>query len=170
MSNKVAFRSSIGGYNRKDVNDYLISRAHETQKLIEQKNSVIAELKDEIARLGDEALIAADRFKGEIREDAGELAISLGSLRSLVDALFVELDGAKAELAQMSVYRAKAEKFDRFASSLSDIFSVEQSLSDAAEPADDAEDENAAFRERAEAEFKSFEALLERLAGRTDQK
>ncbi len=167
MSKKVAFRSSLGGYNRKDVNDYLTSRAQETQKLIEQKNSAIAGLKEEISRLGREASGEADRLRDEVRADAGELGIRLGALRSLVGTLIEELDGAKAEIKKMEVYRAKAEKFDRFASSLSDIFSVEPASEE--EPAQTA-DENAALRERAEAELGEFAALLERLAARTEKK
>lgn len=169
MSKKVAFRSSLGGYNRKDVNDYLIARSRETQKLIEQKNAAIADLNDRVARLAGEVQSAADSLKDEVRSDAGELAVSLEALRSLVGSLLGELESSETELARMSVYRAKAEKFDRFASSLSDIFSLDPGVSPAAEP-DAGVSRTAEFRERADARFGEFSALLERLAARTGEK
>ncbi|MBQ9544221.1 MAG: hypothetical protein IJV00_03750 [Clostridia bacterium] len=168
MSDKVAFRSSLVGYNKKDVNDYLIARANETHKLIEEKNSAITVLKKEISRVKEEALGAADGLKGEIKSEAGKLSENLGSLRAFVDSLLEELKRSQNELAGMNDFRVKAEKLDRFTSTLSEILSLDQSVT--ASETNAPEDRTQDLKARADSEFSRISDLIEKLAAVSEAK
>ena len=125
MSKQVLFRGALGGYNKKDVNEYLISKANETKEIIGLKDEQIKELS---LRLGKAEGLAAEKerlLKERVKESASSINSELNSFKAKLEELFsviAQLDGEVEKGAQNA---AKAAKYDRLALTLGDMFSID---------------------------------------------
>lgn len=138
MSKQVLFRSALGGYNKKDVNQYLISKSNETKEILALKDAEIKELSSRLMKvegLAEEKERILKQRVGEsacgLKGDLAALKLKLDEVISLVD----ELDRAVEKGAENS---SKAAKYDRLALTLGDMFSIDPKKEefDAPEPAD----------------------------------
>lgn len=91
----VAFRSSISGYNRTDVNRYILDL-----------NREFADKEQELNR----ALSAAEAKCKESDETAGQLRADRDNALHSIDALTADLDAARTELAALKAQLTAAEE------------------------------------------------------------
>lgn len=135
MSKSVYFRTSLGGYNRQDVNEYLIARSREHTEALNQKNERIHQLEQELELSRQEAAKAAQGVKGGLQSCARDTQNALSQLESAVEQVLGALSQADAEQKKHAAYMEKATKYDRLASTLSDILQVDAKAEDLPETA-----------------------------------
>ncbi len=125
MARSVMFRTSLTGYHKKDVNEYLASRARETEELIARKNEQISALSSQLAAAKQEVKSIEKNLCGRVQEQAQELSLRLESVKIAAEELLQALAQADEELKKSGEYAAKAAKYDALASTLSQLLSVD---------------------------------------------
>ena len=125
MAKQVLFRGALGGYNKKDVNEYLISKAKETKELLALRDEQIKELSE---KLGKAEGFAAERerlLKEKVKGSADALNTELDALKAKLDELFSIVNELDSEIEKGAQNAAKAAKYDRLALTLGDMFSID---------------------------------------------
>lgn len=125
MARSVLFRSSLAGYNKKDVNDYLAARAKEVEEQIARKNEQITLLSRQLSAAESEAQKAKETLEGELREKADALESCLLEAKAAAEKLLEALSLADEELKKNGEYAEKAKKYDALAGTLSQLLNVE---------------------------------------------
>lgn len=138
MSEMVEFRSSLGGFNKKDVNAYVARIAQEHDGVETELRHQIAEWQEkaEAAKNEQDSLqesVQAARSEAEqLREEAARLSAESESLRARISALEEEnlTLSARAEAAEKScremqeqekALREKADRYDATSAQLGDM-------------------------------------------------
>lgn len=125
MARSVMFRTSLAGYNKQDVNEYLSARAEETEALISRKNQQISVLSSQLAAVKEEKTSIEKSIHGQVQEQAKELSLHLEGAKQIAEELLQALSSADEELKKNAEYAAKAAKYDALASTLSQLLSVD---------------------------------------------
>ncbi len=114
-----AFRTSMGGFNKKDVNNYIASlsqsfaeKSKEYEASIESLNSVVDELKKNISALEAESVKSSEL--DALNEQLTQANSLLDARAKQVDSLTAERDELKAKLdamtAKLSLFAGMEEK------------------------------------------------------------
>lgn len=125
MSPKIGFRTSLGGYNKNDVNEYVKERARETREQIAERDARIKALTEELEIERRSAAQSAQRLKADLSAQSGGLEDGISAVDAASRRIMEQLDGADRELENMILYRVKAEKFDKLAATLSDLLRLQ---------------------------------------------
>ncbi len=139
----VAFRSAIGGYNREDVNQYILNINRE----LEEKDSAAAEAEKKAAEAADRItaltadLDAAKADKEALEGSRSSLSESVDQLKEENDSLREKLAAAEAEKAQLAARlkemessaeeEEKSQKYDRISAQIGDIMISANTSADA---------------------------------------
>ncbi|MBQ8746351.1 MAG: hypothetical protein IJZ08_00600 [Clostridia bacterium] len=132
----VAFRSAIGGYNREDVNQYILTINRE----LEEKALAAEESEKKIEAITEE-LDAAKADKDALEGIQASLRESVDQLKEENESLREKLAAAEAEKAQLAERLAemeksaeeeeKSQKYDRISAQIGDIMISANTSADA---------------------------------------
>ena len=144
---KPFFRTALGGYNKSDVNDYILQKSHEHDAIVSSMEKAFAEEKAALERQRDYAVSKAEEEKAKLSEklaDAegkaallegsaarlGEISYAASGLRENADTLSelskelsATVSGMKSTLDAIRTTEEKAKKMDRFTALFSELFS-----------------------------------------------
>ncbi len=139
----VVFRTALGGFNKEDVNRYILtinkeleekdSAAAEEKKRAEETEACAATLRGELdsARADKEAL---ESILASLRQSLDETKETLASLTEKCDALTAEnerLTARIAELENTAEEEDKSQKYDRISAQIGDIMISANTSADA---------------------------------------
>ena len=143
----VAFRSSMSGYNRKDVNQYILTINREMEEKDELLKNAHLEMEEnaktfETERTSLEASIsflksekeALESVLAATQESAGQLKEEIASLREKLLSAEMTADTLRTELLQRSLPNGtddKLEKYDRISAQIGDIMISANTSADA---------------------------------------
>ncbi len=125
MSPKIGFRTSLGGYNKNDVNEYLKERARETREQIAERDAKIKALTEDLELEKLHAARSHAKLKEDLSAQSGGLENGIAAVDAASRRVMEQLDSADRELENMVLYRVKAEKFDKLAATLSDLLRLQ---------------------------------------------
>ena len=144
---KPFFRTALGGYNKSDVNDYILQKSREHDAIVNDIEKAFAEEKAALERQRDYAVTKADEEKAELSEKLsaaenkasalegcasrlGDITLAASALREKADVLSelskelsLTVSGMRNTLEAIHATEEKAKKMDRFTALFSEIFS-----------------------------------------------
>lgn len=132
--NTPLFRSSMSGFKKKDVNDYIAKLCHDFEQREAEAKAEIATLKEENSKLIaaaeetsklEEAVKASEELKKSLEEAEALIAAQnekLASYAEEVEALNCAVDGYKKQLEEMTVTAEKIKEYESMTSRMGEIF------------------------------------------------
>ena len=134
MSKAVVFRTSLAGYNKKDVNDYIRQRAEQTRAQTEEQKERIAQLSERLASCEKQAEEKKEELIGRLTEKSALLSERLEAVEQSVQGLFYELEQADRQVQKGMSDAEKAKKYDQLAQGLGQLLNLEMKAEESAEP------------------------------------
>ncbi len=144
---KPFFRTAVGGYNKSDVNEYILQKSREHDAVVGEMEKAFSEERDALIRQRDYAVSKAEEEKaklseklsaaenktagledcaarlGEISFAATALRENAGNLSELSEELSLCVSAMRKTLEAIRTTEEKAKKMDRFTALFSEMFS-----------------------------------------------
>lgn len=143
---KVAFRTSIGGFNKKDVTQFVISQNIENEKKLKEKDEIILSLEEQISNIENNRIKFHEEIKRQndanknnksiqvkLNDDILHIISLIDSLNedvkkavTLCDEFKIKLTEFNEKLSVALKFQDKAEKFDKFTNLLTSMLNNDE--------------------------------------------
>ncbi len=125
MSKPVMFRTSLAGYNKKDVNDYIRRHAMETQAQLEEQKQTVSSLSKRLASCEEQAQGQRRELKSRLGEEVSVLSRELVRTKAAVQELLEQLTLADLQVQNGQADAQKAKQYDALAQGLGQLLNLE---------------------------------------------